>query len=370
MTAWNLTPLLHVLLIGAAVGCGPLAWVWVRAGRDAEFAGRRRLQRLLVLTAFLTFDLIVFGAFTRLTDSGLGCPDWPGCYGHASPVGAQSAIQQEELSLPSGPVTERKAWIEMVHRYLATAVGMLIVTVALLQGRAWRRGEHTRFPWLAVATVVWVVAQGLFGALTVTMRLFPAIVSMHLVGGIGLLMLLLAQHLAEGAPSWAQWSPRAGVGVAFAVVAVQVLLGAWVSTNYAVLACNEFPLCQGQWWPAMRWSQAFELWHPLGRSSDGQFLSLEALTAIHIAHRWFALVVLGVVGAVLWRVRARSQPQARRAARWLLALLAVQVATGLSNVVLEWPLLAALLHTAGATALVASLSVVLLSSRPCRPPAL
>ena len=180
------------------VALGPLAWVWLR-NRHATLA--RRLQALTLLTLFLTFDLVLFGAFTRLTDSGLGCPDWPGCYGSASPVGAQLHIEAAQSAMPTGPVTHAKAWVEMIHRYLATGVGVLILTLTLVTWLARREQRAARQcgaampaqPWWPTVTLVWVCLQGAFGALTVTMKLFPAIVTLHLLGGLVLLALLCVQ---------------------------------------------------------------------------------------------------------------------------------------------------------------------------------
>src|SRR4051812_34421068 len=189
---YDLTPVLRVALLGIAVASGPLAWVWLR---NKKAAPGHRLAALTVLTLFLTFDLVLFGAFTRLTDSGLGCPDWPGCYGNASPVGAIHEIRAEEARMPTGPVTHGKAWVEMVHRYLATGVGVLITTLALATWLQRKRGVPVQPRWPAF-TLLWVCLQGAFGALTVTMKLFPAIVTMHLLGGMALLALLALQAVA------------------------------------------------------------------------------------------------------------------------------------------------------------------------------
>ena len=251
---YDLAPLLQMLLLGALVALGPLLWVW---RRHAGSAPQRRRQALTVLTLFLTFDLVLFGAFTRLTDSGLGCPDWPGCYGNASPLGAHAPISAAQTAMPTGPVTHRKAWVEMLHRYLATGVGALITVLAVM---AWRERRRARkdavgllplHPGWATFTLAWVCLQGAFGALTVTMKLFPAIVTLHLVGGLVLLVLLAVQAVrhAQAAQSQEPVVLARGLrwlmGLAAAAVGVQVLLGGWVSTNYAVLACNTFPLCQG-----------------------------------------------------------------------------------------------------------------------------
>ena len=372
---YDLGPLLQMLLLGAAIALLPLAWVW-RRNRGAGLG--RRWQALTVLTLFLTFDLVLFGAFTRLTDSGLGCPDWPGCYGSASPVGARTYIAAAQEALPSGPVTHGKAWVEMVHRYLATGVGFLITVLAVVAWRA-RRGQANASaassavpalgPGWPTFTLLWVCLQGAFGALTVTMKLFPAIVTLHLMGGIVLLVLLCVQAVRQSQAAQGQLPVPLGQGLrallagTALLLALQVVLGGWVSTNYAVLACTTFPQCQGSWWPAMDFAQGFELWRGLGLQGDGSLLHFSALTAIHYVHRLFAYAVLAALAVLAWQLgRAAQQlhdPAQQRLikaqARWLGALALLQFLTGLSNVVLDWPLLAAVLHTGGA----AALSVVL-----------
>jgi heme a synthase len=355
---YDLSPLLTLLLLGALLAAGPVLWVVWRKRGDTPSA---RLQTLTWITLFLTFDLVLFGAFTRLTDSGLGCPDWPGCYGSASPLGAKEEITLAQNALPSGPVTHGKAWVEMVHRYFATGVGALIFLLAV-GGWVAAKGAARRnvpSPWLASFTLLWVCVQGAFGALTVTMKLFPAIVSMHLLGAYALLALLTVQalrwaqaqgkHVPVPLPLTLWW----WIVLALAMLVVQAVSGAWVSTNYAVLACTEFPKCQGSWWPSMDFSTAFELWRPLGYTQDGAYLSVQSLTAIHFVHRMLAGVTVVWLGVLAWRVWP-IQP-VRSVARALAALLALQVITGLSNVVLGWPLFAAVLHTGGAGAMVVTL---------------
>ena len=362
MNTLDLSPVLRLMLTGLVLALGPLAWVWLRS-RRAPVA--RRLQLLTALTLFLTFDLVLFGAFTRLTDSGLGCPDWPGCYGHASPVGAMADIAQAQAVLPSGPVTHGKAWVEMVHRYLATGVGVLILTLA---ATSWlERARLQISPWWPTATLVWVCIQGVFGALTVTWKLFPAIVTLHLLGGMALLALLQVQAVRysqaqdKNGPVPLQDGTRTLLGFSFALLWWQIALGGWVSTNYAVLVCNGFPACQGAWWPTMNFHEGFSLWRELGLTQDGVNLSMEALTAIHMAHRLVALLVFATLAWLAWRIHrvAALRPKAR----WLAALLGLQLATGLSNVVLDWPLLAAVLHTGGAAGLVVVLTSLLLQTR-------
>lgn len=358
--AYDFSPVLPLLLLGAALAALPLTWVWWRKRQDAP---RVRLQALVALTLFLTFDLVLFGAFTRLTDSGLGCPDWPGCYGSASPVGAHGAIAAAQTQMPTGPVTLGKAWIEMVHRYLATGVGALIVAIAVQSWWQRRRGDAGVALGLPVLTLVWVCLQGAFGALTVTMKLFPAIVTLHLLGGYGLLALLSVQAVHGQGLNRGHAGARVRplLQLAAGVLLLQALSGAWVSTNYAVLACADFPQCHGSWWPEMDFAQALRLWRPLGFLPDGTALGAAGLTAIHFLHRLLALCTVALLAWTAWRMRAVGL---RGAARWLAALLVLQVLTGVSNVVLGWPLLAALLHTGGAGAMLVVLVGAVAATRP------
>ncbi len=341
----DMAPTLRLLALAALLALLPLSWWWLRQRRAEP---RARLAALTALTLFLTFDLIVFGAFTRLTDSGLGCPDWPGCYGSASPIGAREEIHAAQTAMPTGPVTFPKAWIEMIHRYLAMTVGALILVLAAFSWTARRVLPHS--PWWPTLTLVWVVVQGLFGKYTVTLKLYPAVVTLHLLGGLILLALLVRQWAQfRAAPLPADTLLRRGLLAGLAVVFVQVALGGWVSTNYAVLACSGFPTCNGQWWPQADFSAGFTLLRHLGQDGEGGLLAFPALVAIHLVHRIFALVVTAVLAWLAWRLWRAG---ARRDGGVLLGLLALQIASGLSNVVLGWPLLAALGHTAGAAALV------------------
>jgi cytochrome c oxidase assembly protein subunit 15 len=367
---YNLSPALRLMGMGLVLALGPLAWVWLR-NKNQPMA--RRLRVLTLLTLFLTFDLVLFGAFTRLTDSGLGCPDWPGCYGHASPVGAAQPISEAQAAMPTGPVTHSKAWIEMIHRYLATGVGVLILTLAVATWLSRRKAkENGSTPnvlsaWWPLATLVWVCIQGAFGALTVTMKLFPLIVTLHLLGGLILLALLQAQAVryaqAHEATRPVLLTSRVWrlLVVTFVLLWLQIALGGWVSTNYAVLACNEFPACQGSFWPVMDFREGFTFWRALGAGRDGDNISFQALTAIHYVHRLAAYVVFAALLALAWQLRQISAM--RVYGNWVGGLALWQFATGLSNVVLGWPLVAAVSHTGGAAALVVVLTGALFSSR-------
>jgi len=331
----------------------PLAYLWTRPGYSF-------FQKLNWVLVFMTFDLIVFGAFTRLTDSGLGCPDWPGCYGASNPFHALGEIQQAETAMPSGPVTVIKAWIEMIHRYLAMTVGALIlVQVGVAFSKLKSLGKFPLFCSLGLLLLVCI--QGAFGAWTVTLKLQPIIVTIHLM----LALFLLACLTAYAQQTWEQSSsvhtlhirplPAQLLLITFVVLTIQIFLGAWVSTNYAVLACPDFQTCLGSVWPETNWGEGFTLWRQLGLNAQGEFISPTALQTIHWAHRLFAMAVLIVLGLLSLKALQLATPVLSglsRFAKLLLALLLLQVITGISNVVFQWPLLAALLHTAGSAALV------------------
>jgi cytochrome c oxidase assembly protein subunit 15 len=332
----------------------PLAYLWTRPGYSF-------FQKLNWVLVFMTFDLIVFGAFTRLTDSGLGCPDWPGCYGVSNPFHALSEIQQAEIAMPTGPVTVIKAWIEMIHRYLAMTVGALIlVQLAMAFSKLKSLGKT---PFIAsLGLLLLVCIQGAFGAWTVTLKLQPIIVTIHLM----LALVLLACLTAYAQQTWDDQSSSVRVIrirplsaqlllIASVILFIQVFLGAWVSTNYAVLACPDFPMCLGSAWPETDWAQGFTLWRQLGLNAQGEFISPTALQTIHWAHRLFAVFLLIALGSLAWKALKLANPALLglgRFAKLLLALLLLQVITGISNVVFQWPLIAALLHTAGSAALV------------------
>jgi heme a synthase len=378
----NLAPILRVMLLGLSVAIGPLAWWWLQH-KSANTQGQRlkRLQALTAFTLFLTFDLILFGAFTRLTDSGLGCPDWPGCYGSATPFGAKQQVDAAQIAMPTGAVTTTKAWIEMLHRYLATSVGVLIL---MLMVQSWwthrsarqqaqqKVRELSKFqpqahlqinPWWPTASLVWVCVVGAFGALTVTLKLFPAIVTLHLLGALLLLALLTWQAghydkvISLAVVTQVTKRMRTVLIVTFALVWLQIALGGWVSTNYAVLACDTFPGCQKSFWPDMNFAQGFTLWRELGLTSTGESITFSALTAIHYTHRLTAYVVFIALGYAAWKLS--KVVGLKRYANWLIGLALWQFFTGVTNAVMGWPLLAALAHTAGAAGLVMAMTWIL-----------
>ena len=342
---------LQLALTGLLIAALPLSYAWVKGRND-------RYRQLLWLTLFLTFDLILFGGFTRLTDSGLGCPDWPGCYGSANPFIAHDHIRAAEALMPTGPVTWAKAWIEMIHRYLAMTVGVLIVALTAL---AWfKRRELKLSPWPATALLLLVCVQGAFGAWTVTLKLQPVIVTLHLLLGLSLLAALawLAARSQPAARTVPEFRPAIMLGLL--LLTLQIALGGWVSTNYAVLACTDFPLCNGQWIPAMDFQHGFTLWRALGKTASGDLLSRDALVAIHWTHRVFAVVVIAYLSWLA--LRTRRSAALIRPATLLLGLIALQFASGLSNILLQWPLPIAVLHNGGAAALLVTLVFMLARS--------
>ncbi len=368
-------PTIRMALVGVLIALVPLALTWWRRrrleAREGAHENASWLRALTLTTLILTFDLVLFGSFTRLTDSGLGCPDWPGCYGHASPLGAKASIDAAAAVQPDGPVTHAKAWIEMIHRYFAMTVGVLIVVMTIEAWRVHMRSPIGASPWWPTATLAWVIAQGAFGALTVTMRLYPAIVTLHLLLGLGLLAMLAMQaERARGATMAVSTRTRRMAWVFVLLLVAQVALGGWVSTNYAVLACRDFPMCQGQWWPPMDFGEGFTLARELGRSgSSSSYLPFAALTAIHVAHRVGAAVLLLAIVALSWMLRREASPAAHRFAGWFAALGAWQLASGLSNVVLGWPIVAALAHVGGAAGLTVVAAALLVRVRDARAPA-
>jgi len=294
-----------------------------------------RLHRsLCVLAVALAFIVVVMGAYVRLSDAGLGCPDWPFCYGKPVPA-----------DIADGHALA-KAWKEMGHRYLAGTLGLLILALAIA---AWRL---QRSALLAAAIVLVVIVQATLGAWTVTMLLKPAIVTAHLIGGMSTLALLawlaLAQWSHAAAPEMR--ALRLVAGLAMAAVAIQIVLGGWVSANYAALACPELPRCPGP----MDFANAFHVVRELGQTADGQLLSLDALRAIHWAHRLFANVALLV--AIFAAFRAWRLE--RRLALLVAVLVLVQFSLGVANVALSLPLPLAAAHNAGAAALLLSLVVL------------
>lgn len=296
------------------------------------------MKPLALAAVVLTFVVVVVGAYVRLSDAGLGCPDWPLCYGRPIP---------DKLADASD---DAKAWKEMGHRYLAGTLGILIFALVLA---AWRARQS---PWLATAIAALVVLQATLGKWTVTLLLKPAIVAAHLAGGMALLGLLTWFFLER--TRYAQLpgarALRLPAVVALVVLSVQILLGGWVSANYAALACPDLPLCLGEVVPPMDFANAFHVLRELGRTGAGELLPQGALTAVHWSHRMFALVVVAVVAWAAFKTWAHS----RVLGGMIAALVALQFSLGIANVAFNLPLALAAAHNAGAAALLVSLVVL------------
>ncbi|MBT0962447.1 COX15/CtaA family protein [Denitromonas iodatirespirans] len=315
-------------------------------------------RRLVILALLLTLVVVVFGAYVRLSDAGLGCPDWPGCYGKATPAHAAEHIAEAESAQPGGPVSLPKAWKEMIHRYLAATLGFIILVIAALALRN-RRDPDVR-PCIAVLLVGVVIFQGLLGKWTVTLLLKPAIVTGHLIGGLTTLALLALLAIRATGVRRRFASPGLVRLARFALLLVvgQIVLGGWTSTNYAALACTDFPTCHGSWWPSMDVGNAFHVVRELGMTATGDLLSHEALTAIHWAHRLGA-VATAIVGLLL--VIGLLRQGFGSMAMLLLLMLSGQVGLGIANVALSLPLPLAVAHNAGAALLL--LVMVLINAR-------
>jgi cytochrome c oxidase assembly protein subunit 15 len=326
-------------------------------------------SRFTAATAVLAFCVILLGAYVRLSDAGLGCPDWPGCYGHLVAPTSERAIAAANEAHPARPVHSAKAWKEMMHRYLAGSLGLAILALAVV---AWRN-RPSGFPVVLPTVLVGLVAfQALLGMWTVTLLVNPAIVTAHLAGGVTTLALLWWLMLRQGRP----WSLATGKSsslrpwavLGLVLVACQILLGGWTSSNYAALACTEFPTCHsGQWWPAADFGEGFTLWRPLGVDYEFGVLDNPARTAIHLAHRMGALVVTIYV-AVLGVKVIRTVPggTATGIGFALLAILGLQLALGVTNVVAQLPLPVAVAHNGGAALLLLALITLVHALTPDR----
>jgi heme a synthase len=296
--------------------------------------GALRITSLITLV--LALIVVVIGAYVRLSDAGLGCPDWPLCYGQPLPG-----------DIADGDALAR-AWKEMGHRYLAGTLGFFIVLLALWSWRV------RRSSWLATSILASVLVQATLGAWTVTMLLKPAIVTAHLIGGMAILGLLTWFALEQFSHTLKYESLRFPAVAALAMLAVQIALGGWVSSNYAALACPDLPLCMGQVLPPMDFRNGFHVLRELGQAPDGELLSREALTAIHWTHRVSAVVLAAVVGWTVYRAWKPFPAMAMLVG----ALLVVQFSLGLANVAVSRPLPLAAAHNAGAALLVVALVVL------------
>lgn len=295
----------------------------------------------------LGFVVVILGAYTRLVHAGLGCPDWPGCYGFLGIPRSESAIQLAEMRFPDDPVDVFKAWAEMIHRYAAGILGLVILGLALF---SLRKRHIPGYPvGLSFGLLVLVICQAAFGMWTVTLKLWPQIVTAHLLGGFATLslLLLLCLRLSNGmyplAPRPIVSKLRLFARVALVVVIGQIILGGWTSTNYAAVACVDLPTCHGEWWPEMDFAAGFNIFQEIGPNYLGGMLDGAGRTAIHFTHRLGAIVTTVVLLMLAWQL---WQASLGRLAGLLVAALAVQVSLGITNVLAHLPLAVAVAHNA------------------------
>lgn len=310
-------------------------------------------KRILYLALLLTFLVVSFGAYVRLSDAGLGCPDWPGCYGKLVGVPeTHHEISQLEAAAPGTEVHPAKAWKEMIHRYLAGTLGLLIAALAWLSFFP----ERQRNAWAHLFLVGLVGVQATLGMLTVTWLLKPAIVTLHLLGGMLILATLVGIRANIKHNTSTRDYPAGLLTAAWLIVGLiltQIALGGWTSSNYAAMACVDYPLCRGELIPQnMDWQHAYVVNRALGQTADGQGITLDTLITIHWTHRWFAMVVVAACLAFAWRVIRHDKQVAPLGWAMLITVL-TQFSLGVSNVLLQWPLSLAVLHNFVAAVLLA-----------------
>jgi len=327
----------------------------------------KAFQRVSLAACCLAFVVIVLGAYVRLSDAGLGCPDWPGCFGMITAPKDAEQLSLARDAYPHLDVDSGKAWKEMIHRYFASALGLVIMLMAYL---AWRNRKNTdQQIVLPVALVGLVIFQGLLGMWTVTQLVHPTIVTMHLLAGLLTLGLLFWVFINHRKP-WRERLREVQVPVSISrvakisvfVLAMQIFMGGWTSTNYVALYCPDFPTCQGEWLPALNFNEAFVFIKDNSVNYEGGTLSLEAGITVHFLHRVGAVlttVILGVL--ILLLIFKQSSPLLRKLAYTLMFFLAVQLSLGIANVLLVLPIPVAVSHNAGAAMLLLTLLLIIYS---------
>lgn len=318
-------------------------------------------RRLAWFGVVLAFCVILLGAFTRLSHAGLGCPDWPGCYGEITWPDHDTEIAAANAAHPERPVEIHKAWKEMVHRYFA---GALVLVTFALAALALRRRQDRAQPWRAVVFAGgFILFQAALGMWTVTWKLKPIVVMGHLLGGLATMALLAWTALRASGVHGGETLRRRAVIAALVLVAIQIALGGWTSANYAAFACAmDYPTCLQQWWPPTDFREAFVLWRGIGVDYEGGVLDGPARTAIHLTHRWFAVLVFGHV--LMLALRAMKQPATRRFGQAVLAALLTQITLGIANVKFGLPLVVATAHNGVAALLLFTLIALLARITP------
>jgi cytochrome c oxidase assembly protein subunit 15 len=309
-----------------------------------------------MIASLVALCVIVLGAWVRLSHAGLGCPDWPGCYGQLTWPDAAVEIETANRAFPDRPFESSKAWREMVHRYLAGGLMLLVFAMSWL---AWRGSEsQRRFRTLTTILVILIIFQAMLGMWTVTLKLKPIIVMAHLLGGLTSFSLILwlmfsSRRQFVEKPSMAVRRMREPIIFAIVILGMQIALGGWTSANYAALACPDFPTCGGQWWPDANFREGFILWREIGVNYEGGLLDQPSRVAIHLAHRIGAVITLSVLITLAFRLF--KIPRLRTGGQVLMSLVLVQFTLGVLNIVLYLPLPNAVAHNAGAALLLATL---------------
>jgi len=337
--------------------------------RTSSNDGYKALRWLSIFALCFALLVIMKGAYTRLVDAGLGCPDWPGCYGMLAVPNEAHEIAAAEAAYPDSPVESAKGWPEMIHRYIAGSLGLMIVAISILALRQARPGFVGGKPNIslhALGLLGLVILQGLFGMWTVTLKLWPQVVTAHLLGGFATLavLALLVCRLWIGAQvasrrqfSRSQWL-KPFTGLAIVLLIGQIALGGWMSSNYAALACVDLPTCHGSYWPDMDFQRGFDVSQHIGPNYLGGMMDNSARVAIHFTHRLGAVVVSIVLIALVIGLLRSGQPLLRRLAVIAGTLLLLQITLGVVNVLAHVPLWSAVLHNAIAAVLLVSLAVV------------
>lgn len=318
-------------------------------------------RALVLLGTILALCVVVLGAYVRLTDAGLGCPDWPGCYGTLTVPQSEAAIIKAQSAYPQSTVVVGKAWREMAHRYLAGTLGLIVLAMFILAWQAKR--EIKCSAWTPTFLVVLIAFQAMLGMWTVTMLLKPAIVSAHLLGGMATLAILVwlaHRHWGHCSASIVKAGHfKMAIRLGLLILFMQIFLGGWTSTNYAALACTDFPTCHGVWLPEMDFKDAFHLVRDLGQSANGGALTLASLTAIQWTHKVGALLTLIYLGVLA--LNALKYWQLKPLAMALLVVLCTQIGLGIANLLLHLPLVLAVGHNLAAGLLV--IILVMLNSK-------
>lgn len=320
-------------------------------------------HKLALITTLIALIAIMLGAYTRLSNAGLGCPDWPGCYGQIDVPTTQNEVEQANEAYPDRPVESGKAWKEMVHRYVAGTLGLMILMLCLV---AWKKrkqpGQAVILPTVLVGIVIF---QALLGMWTVTLLLKPLVVMVHLLFGFLTLALLFWLTLQSSryfclAEPMTNERFRLPALLAVVVLVLQIALGGWTSSNYAALVCPDLPTCQASWWPDMNFKDAFVLWRGIGIDYEGGVLDLQARTAIHWSHRIGAVITFVYLFSLGLYVFRNSRGNVMPKAGLLVAVMvSVQFGLGLANVFFHLPLAIAVAHNVTAALLL--LSLVLLN---------